>query len=139
SDDVAPPPNPAVSQEENKILQDIKTQGGDYDVDDDGTVVSITCDGLPIKDADLARLRSFPKLQSLRLASTQITDAGLEHLKAFPGLQALDLSGTKITDKGLASVKLLKQLQFLNLTGTKITAKGLQDLRKALPRTTITR
>jgi|GEM_PF-3537761 len=134
--DVVSAPPPAVSKEEQKILDDIKSKGGDYEFDDNEAspnVASISLEGKAIKDADLANLKIFKKLVSLDLPSTQVTDAGLDHVKELTSLIQLDLSGTLITDKGMAKLKGLKQLQALNIGGTKVTRKGIQDLQKALP------
>ena len=83
--------------------------------EDDGPIVSVTLAGTQATDADLARLKSFPKLRSLNLSGTPITDAGLVHLKK------------------------LNQLVTLTLTGTRVTNAGVADLQAALPRVKIVR
>jgi hypothetical protein len=107
----------AVSAEE-KAIEAIEELGGKFSTDDedeDDPVVSVSLRGTKATDADLAHLKSFPKLRSLDLSATQITDAGLAHLKK------------------------LNQLQTLTLTGTKVTNAGVTDLQAALPRVRIVR
>ena len=110
-------------QEEAAILQEaeainaIEALGGVCieDDDGDGPVVEVLLARTRATDADLARLKSFPKLRKLDLSATQITDAGLDHLKQ------------------------LKQLQTVTLTGTRVTNAGIADLQAALPRVRIMR
>ena len=97
------------------------------------------CGGAKITDAGLAHLKGLTGLRELYLGGMKITDAGLAHLEGLTGLQDLSLWGTEITDAGLAHLKGLTRLQQLNLNGTEITDAGLAELRKALPKTNISR
>lgn len=109
---------PAAASAEAEAINAIDDLGGDCSTDndeDDGPIVIVTLAGTRATDADLARLKSFPKLRMLDLSATQITDAGLTHLKK------------------------LKQLETLTLTGTRVTDGGIADLQAALPRVRIVR
>src|SRR5262245_4827207 len=56
-----------------------------------------------VADADLARLRAFPRLEDLALdGDILLTDAGLRHLSGLTNLGTLCLGSTAITDAGLA-------------------------------------
>ena len=117
-----------------------------------------------VTDADLKELAAFKDLTTLDLAfTTKITDEGIKNLAALKNLDELDLHGSKITDKGLKNLAPLKQLKYLDLSETKITDAGLKalaaltslahvdlsdtkvtdagvkELKKALPKCTITR
>ena len=112
------PSQPAASSEVLQAIEAIDKLGGDCSAendDDDGPIVTVTLGGTRATDADLAWLKSFPKLRTLDLSATPITDAGMVHIKQ------------------------LNQLQTLNLTGTKVTNAGIADLRTALPRVRIVR
>jgi hypothetical protein len=112
------PRQPTASSEVTQAIEAIDNLGGDCSAeneDDDGPIVTVTLARTQATDADLARLKSFPKLRTLDLSATQITDAGLVHLKQ------------------------LNQLQSLILTGTKVTNAGVADLQAALPRVRIVR
>lgn len=108
---------PAAVIEEAEAINAIEKLGGDCIEDDDG-------DG-PVVEVSLARTRA--------------TDADLARLKSFPKLRKLDLSGTQITDAGLGHLKKLSQLETLILTGTRVTQAGIADLQAGLPRVKIVR
>jgi hypothetical protein len=135
-------PLEALSAPQQADLTAIEALGGDYEVDEDSPgdpVVSITLAESRATDADLARLKSFPKLKGLNLSSTAVTDAGLAHLEGLGELQFLDLSNTQVTDAGLVHLRGLNKLQMLNVSGTRVTAAGLRDLQRALPRVKVGR
>lgn len=81
-----------------------------------------------LTDADLAYLKSLPKLQRLSLFHTNISDAGMVHVGRLSRLKELILSGTKITDKGLAEIAGLYDLTLLGLSDTKISDDGLKHI-----------
>jgi len=95
--------------------------------------------GTALTNAGVFYLRNMTKLQVLDLSNTQITDAGLEHLKDLKELRRLFLYRTQITDAGLSHLKGFGKLKYLDLTATKTTDNAVNDLRKALPKTTIFR
>lgn len=125
---------------EEQAMDAILDLGGDFSTEndeDEGPVAAISLAGTRATDAVLARLKSFPKLQSLDLSSTSITDADLAHLERLTSLRSLNLSRTQISDAGLVRLKKLNQLQNLTLTGTRVTREGTADLQAALPRVRI--
>lgn len=105
----------------------------------DKPVQKVYLNGTATTDADLAVLAKLPKLRNLFLGQTKITDAGLEHLKGRTSLVTLSLNSTDISDAGLKHVATLSGLKTLNLQDTKVSATGVQELRRALPTTTIAR
>lgn len=90
-----------------------------------------------ISDSGLEHLEGLKRLNFLVLSETNITDAGLAHLKGLTSLETLYLGGTKISDAGLTYIKGLTRLKYLNVVATKVTEAGLEELRRALPNTTI--
>ena len=81
-----------------------------------------------IEDAQLAPLKSLPKLAQLNVRGKDITDAGLVHIKDAKALVRLHLERTKVTDAGLEQLKGLENLEYLNLYGTTVTDAGLKQL-----------
>ena len=94
-------------------------------------VVSVSFHGVdvPVRDADLEPLDSFPSLRSLTLTETQISDAGLQRLGKYAELRSLCLEGTRISDTGLEYLRELTSLERLNLRATVITDVGLAHLK----------
>ena len=116
-----------------------------------------------IEDAQLAPLKSLPKLAQLNVRGKDITDAGLANIKDSKALVRLHLERTKVTDAGLDQLKGLENLEYLNLYGTafcdgvfkwlpglnnltrlylwetKVTDAGVAGLKTALPELQIIR
>jgi Leucine rich repeat len=92
-----------------------------------------------VGDAELARVRSLPKLKRLYLAGTQITDAGLAAASGLSQLKELDLSNTAITDAGLERLTSLHNLKVLYLKNTPVTDRGIQRVKAANPRLKVVR
>ncbi len=92
-----------------------------------------------VTDLGLKQLAGMKQLQSLQLRSLDVTDEGLKVVKGMTELKELGLSGTKITDAGLKELAGLKQLETLYLNQTKTTEAGVAELKKALPKCTISR
>jgi hypothetical protein len=86
-----------------------------------------------VGDAELARVRSLPKLKRLFLAGTQITDAGLASVSGLSQLKDLSLSNTAITDAGLEHLTGLHNLKKLDLNNTPVTDRGIQRVKAANP------
>jgi len=95
--------------------------------------------GTRVTDMGLKVLAGLKKLQALNLNSIKMTDMGLKELAELKNLQALDLRGTPVTDLGLKNLAGLKSLRTLDLRYTRVTEAGLKELRKALPRCTMSR
>ena len=84
---------------------------------------------LPITDAALTNLSTFPHLTSLHIINCpNVTDAGLEHIESLTKLRQLDLRGSSITDRGLVRLSNLKELRELSLMRTAVTDDGLAHL-----------
>ncbi len=81
-----------------------------------------------IEDAQLAPLKSLPKLAQLNVRGKDITDAGLANIKDSKALVRLHLERTKVTDAGLDQLKGLENLEYLNLYGTAVSDAGLKSL-----------
>jgi hypothetical protein len=92
-----------------------------------------------VGDAELARVRSLPKLKRLFLAGTQITDAGLASVSGLSQLKELSLSDTAITDAGLEHLTALHNLKRLDLKNTHVTDGGIQRLKAANPHLKVVR
>jgi hypothetical protein len=83
-----------------------------------------------IGDEELKYLGGLPRLQELRISSSQVTDAGLVHLTGLSSLRGLVLDGTSVRDEGLAHLKRLTSLLQLSLMNTPVTDAGLTHLNK---------
>jgi hypothetical protein len=94
---------------------------------------------IPISDAGLVHLRSLKQLQALLLLGTgnRITDAGLANIESLTQMTQLYLDGTGITDAGLEHIKRLKNLKIISLIGTQVTPEGFAELYKAFPKAVI--
>lgn len=86
---------------------------------------------LPITDATLKELASFPEITSLHILNCRgVTDSGLDQIKTFKNLRCLDLKGCSITDEGLIHLSNMTELRELGLGGTTISDAGLKHLAK---------
>jgi YHS domain-containing protein len=94
----------------------------------DALIVSLSTVGKAAGDADLALVKSLPKVEQLDLRNTAITNGGLANLEALTALTHLHLEGTAVTDDGLSHLKGLTNLTYLNLYNTAVTDKGVADL-----------
>lgn len=84
---------------------------------------------LPITDAGLEGLSTFPNLTSLHILNCpDVTDVGLKYIEPLSNLRRLDLRGSAITDQGLAHISDLKELRELSLKRTAISDDGLSHL-----------
>ena len=77
-------------------------------------------------------LRSYPKLESIRMFAMPIDDSVAEFLATVPGLKSVALPATGITDKGLDALTALQNLATLDIHGNKelITPQGAKVLSK---------
>src|SRR5258706_7490504 len=96
--------------------------------DADSVVVSLNMAGKQATDADLAELKTLPKISQLNLANTAVTDAGLANIAGLTNLTHLHLEKTAISDAGLANLKNLTNLVYLNLYSTNVSDAGLSNL-----------
>lgn len=96
--------------------------------DSDSLVVSLSLAGKSAGDADVALVKSLPKVVELNLANTSVTDAGLANISGLTDLTMLHLEKTAVTDAGLAHLKNLSNLTYLNLYNTAVTDAGLANL-----------
>jgi hypothetical protein len=106
----------------------------------DLTVVKLSfcnCHADDVTDAALARLKVFARLRELTINSEAVSDEGLKHLQALPELRKLTLIRVPVTAQGIALLKTLPHLQQLTLFRMEISRVALQELREALPRTTV--
>ena len=118
----------------------------------------------PVTDAGLEILERMPKLRIMSLGGTKLSDTGLVHLEGLTGLQnlalkpdggqrrraglieegltrlrRLSLERTGVSDTALASLKAMSSLDELRLKGTRVSDAGVQELKRALPKTEISR
>lgn len=88
-----------------------------------------TIEKLELREADdeaLSALPKLPKLETLRISSTQATDAGLTCLKQMPELSDLELRGRGFTDA--APLVAHPKLAFVDVSETAISETGLASL-----------
>jgi hypothetical protein len=104
------------------------------------SMAEMSLQGNHFSDEGLARLNGRERLKRLYigLGDGPIRDAGLAHLKDFKKLETLDLQNAKITAQGLEQLKGLPNLKSLWLGGTSISKKDVQRLQEAIPNLKIT-
>ena len=84
---------------------------------------------LPITDAGLEGLSTFPDITSLHILNCpNVTDEGLKCIEPLSNLRRLNLSGSGITDQGLTHLSDLVELRELSLKRTAISDDGLSHL-----------
>jgi len=127
-----------------EVLHELKTKwkaAVEVDSNDpDFPVVKLwfsNCHAGDVTDAVLARLKVFPRLRELGINSEAVSDEGVRHLQELPELQKLTLIRVPLTAKGIGILKTLPHLQQLTLFRMDVSREALQELREALPRTTI--
>ncbi len=67
-------------------------------------VVQLNLSGMPVGDAEMAVVASFPNLRRLNLNYTGVTDQGLAAATQLPALRTLMITGTEVTTAGLTSL-----------------------------------
>jgi hypothetical protein len=132
--------------------------GGVFGADPEGDrFFGVNFEGTVVSDEDVARLRVFWELETLRLSGrgitdralshlrhlkrlkilgllfTSVTDSGLAHLAGLTTLEVLDLAGTSIGDQGLSNLRRMHRLGWLDVRGTLVTESGIRELSRTLP------
>lgn len=90
-------------------------------------------DSTEVNDDWIKRLRPCSSLQTLALKNVPVTDAGLNSLDSFPHLKHLYLEKTRISDSGLKRVGALPRLEALHVDGTAVTKAGVASLQASRP------
>jgi serine/threonine protein kinase len=86
-----------------------------------------------LKAAWLRGALTMPKLERIRLTSTNASDDLLRELAGAKSIDWLDLDETAVTDACIDTLATMKALLRLNLKKTAITQAGLERLAAALP------
>lgn len=79
----------------------------------------------------------LPHLKTLDLSNSLLTDADLESIRGLSELEELNLEQTLVTDSGMENVRGLKRLKSLRLYNTDVTEECCEELRRALPDSSI--
>jgi hypothetical protein len=103
-------------------------RGARLEKDPQGAVLAIDVADSQIRDADLAQIVAFPRLEELSLGGAQATGADLSPLAALPRLKRLFLDGLPVTDGSLKPLERLRGLEGLSLANTKVSDEGLAHL-----------
>ena len=78
-----------------------------------------------VTDAGLEGLAGFDRLNSLRLAQTDVGDGAVDALLRLEGLEVLNLYGTRISDAGLARLLALPNLKRVYCADSQVTPEGV--------------
>ena len=78
-----------------------------------------------VTDAGLEGLAGFDRLNSLRLAQTDVGDGAVDALLRLEGLEVLNLYGTRLSDAGLSRLATLPNLKRIYCDDTQVTPVGL--------------
>jgi uncharacterized membrane protein len=100
-------------------------------------VVSLNLNNMPVKDADLELLSSFPNLEKLYLNFAGIRGEGLAHLASLENLEILSLAGNELDETAVRALKELKGLQKLYLWNTGLGDGDISSIQESLPQTLI--
>jgi hypothetical protein len=125
-------PGPGKKEDQNQLVAEliqagatVRRAGGQPD----GPVTEVSFMGSEINAKLLGRLKAFPQLEVVNLASTKTSDVILEHLEDLTQIRVLNLGHTKVTSKGMQFLKNLKNLEELNLSQTLVMDDGLEELK----------
>lgn len=78
-----------------------------------------------VTDAGLEGLAGFDRLNSLRLAQTDVGDGAVDALLRLEGLEVLNLYGTRLSDAGLSRLATLPNLKRIYCADTQVTPDGV--------------
>jgi internalin A len=92
-----------------------------------------------VGDELLQGLAGRDRLTFLSLNETRVTNDGLAHLAKLPSLRELYLGDTQITDDGLRHLYPLKNLKQVLIDNIRVSDEAFQQLKQALPKTSISR
>lgn len=136
---------PPRSSAEQEAIAWVERMGGKVKYDDaqpGSPVVEVALGGTSVAGAQLGRLATFTKLQTLSLFDTSVGDEGLERIAEFKTLKTLYLGRTRVTDAGLkrwaaggndrSDVGGVLALQTLGLSDTAVSDASL-DVLATLP------
>ena len=84
-------------------------------------------------EAGAEKLADLTELDRLDLDGTLIGDSGVAKLAALKKLRIIGLASTPVTDGVVGTLREMKQLVSINLVKTGVTPASAQDLRTALP------
>jgi hypothetical protein len=117
---------------ENQAIEKVRQLGGRCTRHKSSEAVSeITFQGVPLKDAELDLLKSFPKLTGLTIQDCPgFTGTGLKHLIHTPKLSLLQLAGKDIQASALAELTHTPKLRFLALARVQLLVNDLQHIAK---------
>ena len=85
----------------------------------------------------LTNIRNLGRLEVLRLNGTRVGEMGLVPLGELPSLHRLGLAGTLVNDSSIPAPARLTTLERLDVRECSLSEDGVEQLRKALPNTTI--
>jgi hypothetical protein len=103
------------------------------------TVTDVHLANTTATDDTLSQLRGLAGLRGLHLDKTRVTDAGLAYIKDLHRLERLSLYETQVTDTGLKHLYRLTSLKILNVAATRVTDAGIAELKRALPKLTVSK
>jgi hypothetical protein len=115
-------------RDQRRTLGDALAAMGLARFDDEGKVVAIDVAATSFGDEEMQYLEQLTTLRELHLAATRVTDAGMVHVRNLPQLEELYLAKCAVSDAGLSHVADLSRLRAINLYGTQITSAGLEHL-----------
>ena len=85
--------------------------------------------GEAFTDAHIGYLQFLPRLQSLRLRSSEVTNVGVKRLANLRlNLRSLEIHSDAITNQGLESICRIKSLRSLDIRETKVDSDGMIHL-----------
>lgn len=95
-------------------------------------IVSLSANGMPVKDDDLKIIAGFSNLRTLQLNFTEVTAAGIKQLAGLNRLSSLSLSGTKMKYEDLRhSLGSMESLKTVSIWQSGLTEAEQDKLQEA--------
>ena len=92
-------------------------------------IVTLSLNGMPVKDEELKIISQFANLRKLNLSFTNISGATLNELNKLKELRQLSLSGTTIKKEDILTLSSLKKLSHIFIWNTALTEKDIAALK----------
>ena len=102
------------------------------------TLIGIGAQGDQVSAAGFRSLTKLKDLFALELPQSQVSGEGIQALTQLKNLWKLDVSGSDLGDQDIPNFSKMPGLSHLVIQETQLTAAGVAELRRSLPRCSVT-
>ena len=95
-------------------------------------IVTLSLNGMPVKDEELKIINQFSNLRKLNLSFTNISGATLKDFINLKELRQLSLSGTAIKKEDILTLSSLKKLSHIFIWNTALTDNDIAALKNSI-------